>query len=142
MPPTPPPAADDDGPPGWQAHGRPVPHPRRAADSAAFFSDTGENPEVTQPSDAPLPPYMAQLFDHPGAGQQADAANPWAPPPGHGDGFYDYDEEYETERFGDPREQRAAVVDLAMALEEVATDTYLADIKMLSDGELRRHAGR
>ena len=34
-----------------------------------------------------------------------------------------------------------AVVDLAMALEEVATDTYLADIKLLSDGELRRLMG-
>jgi hypothetical protein len=35
----------------------------------------------------------------------------------------------------------AAVVQLAMALEEVATDTYLADIKLLSDGELRRLMG-
>jgi hypothetical protein len=34
-----------------------------------------------------------------------------------------------------------AVVQLAMALEEVATDTYLADIKLLSDGELRRLMG-
>ncbi|GAB7047316.1 hypothetical protein [Catenuloplanes indicus] len=115
MPPTPPSAAGDDGPPGWQAHGRPVPHPRQAADSAAFFSDTGEQPEVTQPSDAPLPPYMAQLIDHPGAGQQTGAANPWAPPAagpppaGRGDGFYDYDDEYGTERLGDPREQRAAL---------------------------------
>lgn len=35
----------------------------------------------------------------------------------------------------------AAVVELAMALEEVATDTYVADIKLLSDGELRRLMG-
>lgn len=35
----------------------------------------------------------------------------------------------------------AAVVELAMALEEVATDTYLADLALLSDGELRRLMG-
>lgn len=35
----------------------------------------------------------------------------------------------------------AAVVELAATLEEVATDTYLADLALLSDGELRRLMG-
>jgi rubrerythrin len=35
----------------------------------------------------------------------------------------------------------AAVVELAATLEEVATDTYLANLALLSDGELRRLMG-